>query len=120
MEFLGQTVNPVTKKPWNLHQVWDQGLIARYDTDASQAVEHLTRWLATQDEATLAQGSVVEWAMESHNVARDHVYTFPSTNRLDEDYLARMLPIVEAQLGKAGIRLAAVLNRAFAPQPFRK
>ena len=114
VEFLGQTVHPFTKRPWNLHQVWDEGLIARYDTDSSQAVGHLTRWLAIQDESALAQGSVVDWAMESHDLARDHAYTFPSSNQLDEDYLERTLPIVEAQLAKAGVRLAAILNQAFA------
>jgi hypothetical protein len=58
----------------------------------------LNQWLATQDENVLAQGSVVEWATESHNMARDQVYTFSSLNRLNEDYVSRMIPIVEAQL----------------------
>ena len=117
VEFLGQTANPSTGKPWNLHQVWDHALVARYAPDAPQAVQQLTRWLASQDKESLAQGSVVEWAIESHDLARDHVYAFSSTNTLDEDYVSRMLPLVEAQLAKAGVRLAAVLNSVFASQP---
>jgi hypothetical protein len=116
VEFLGQIFNPATKKPWNLHQVWDNGLLSRYAPGASQAVQQLNQWLATQDENVLAQGSVVEWATESHNMARDQVYTFSSLNRLNEDYVSRMLPIVEAQLAKAGVRLAAILNQALAPR----
>jgi hypothetical protein len=61
VEFLGQIFNPATKKPWNLHQVWDNGLLSRYAPGASQAVQQLNQWLATQDENVLAQGSVVEW-----------------------------------------------------------
>jgi hypothetical protein len=117
VEFLRQIFNPVTKKPWNLHQVWDNGLLSRYAPESSLAVQQLNQWLATQDEIALAQGSVVEWAIESHDVARDDVYRFPPSNRLDDDYARRMLPIVEAQLAKAGVRLAAVLNTAFASRP---
>ncbi len=113
VEFLGQTVNPFTKKPWNLHQVWDNGLLEQYALDAKQAVTQVNQYLKSQNEAELATGSVVEWAMQSHDQARDHAYGFGPDQRLDEKYLKQAVPIVEAQLARAGVRLAFLLNTAF-------
>jgi len=112
VEFLGQAINPFTKQPWNLHQVWDNGLLDRYAPDMSQAVERVNGWLARQEEAALAQGSVVDWVLESHDQARDHAYVFSPDRHLGEAYLQDNLPVVEAQLARAGVRLAAMLNRA--------
>ena len=112
VEFLGQTVNPFTKKAWNLHQVWDNGLLDQYAADAKQAIVQLNHWLASQHEADLSGGSVIDWAMQSHDLARDHAYTLPSDNRLGEQYVKQALPVVEAQLARAGVRLAFLLNAA--------
>ena len=112
VEFLGQSVNPSTKKPWNLHQVWDHGLLDQYASDAKQAVAQIDRYLTSQHEAEWANGSVVEWAMQSHDQAREHAYTFAADKRLDDVYVKQALPVIEAQLASAGIRLAHVLNMA--------
>jgi hypothetical protein len=110
VEFLGQTLNPFTHKPWNLHQVWDNGLLDQYASDAKQATAQLNQWLASQNEADLSRGSVMEWAMQSHDAARDHAYTFSTDRRLGEQYVKQTLPIVETQLARAGVRLAFLLN----------
>ncbi len=34
VEFLGQTINPSSRKPWNLHAVWDSALVEHQDPDA--------------------------------------------------------------------------------------
>lgn len=107
-------MNPFTKKPWNLHQVWDNGLLDRYATDAKQAVAQIDQYLTSQNETQLESGSVVEWAMQSHDQARHHAYAFGEDKKLDEPYVKQALPIVEAQLARAGVRLAALLNRALA------
>ncbi|MGC3975903.1 MAG: S1/P1 nuclease [Nitrospira sp.] len=112
VQFLGQMVNPFTKKPWNLHQVWDNGLLDHYAPDAKQAVTQIDQSLMAQNEAELANGSVVEWAMQSHDQARDHAYSFAPDHRLDEEYLNRALPVIEGQLARAGVRLARLLNTA--------
>ena len=117
VEFLGQTVNPFTKKPWNLHQVWDNGLLDLYASDSKQAVEQIDQYLTSQNEDVLARGSVVEWAMQSHDQARDHAYRFDADKRLDEQYVKQALPVIETQLARAGVRLAALLNAAFSTQP---
>lgn len=112
VEFLGQSVNPFTKKAWNLHQVWDHGLLDQYALDAKQAVVQIDQYLRSHHEADLATGSLVEWAMQSHDQARDHAYTFAADKRLDDAYVKQALPVIEAQLVSAGIRLAHVLNTA--------
>ena len=114
VEFLGQTLNPFTKKSWNLHQVWDHGLLDHYAPDAKQAVTQIDQYMMAQNEAELARGSVSEWAMQSHDAARDHVYTFSVDRQLGTDYVQRNLPVVEVQLARAGVRLAALLNEALA------
>lgn len=63
-----------------------------------------------QNEAELARGSVSEWAMQSHDEARDHVYTFSVDRHLGTDYVQRNLLVVEARLARAGVRMAALLN----------
>ena len=112
VEFLGQAMNPFTKKPWNLHQVWDNGLLDKYAPDAEQAVTQIDQYLMAHNETELANGSVVEWAMQSHEQARDHAYKFAADKRLDDAYVKQALPVIETQLAKAGVRLAHLLNTA--------
>jgi len=112
VEFLGRAANPFTKKPWNLHQVWDNGLLDKYAPDAKQAVTQINQYLMAQNETELANGSVVQWAMQSHEQARDHAYKFAADKRLDDVYVKQALPAIETQLAKAGIRLAHLLNTA--------
>ena len=64
-------------------------------------------------------GTPEDWATESLEAARV-AYCLPGTGsvmksgtRLGEDYCLSTLPIVQKQLAKAGIRVAAVLNEIF-------
>ena len=69
----------------------------------------------TEEQAALWRASLPEeWANESHGIAAAVIY-----NRLTEalgilssSYETDMLPIVNEQLQRAGVRLAAVLNVA--------
>lgn len=117
VDFLGQTVNRFTGKPWNLHQVWDNGLLDEYAPDAKQAVAQIDQYLTSQNETELAQGTVIEWAMQSHDEARDHAYSFATDKRLDEPYVKQALPTIESQLARAGVRLAALLNACLSTRP---
>lgn len=117
VEFLGRPLNPFTKRPWNLHQVWDNGLLDQYAPDAKQAVIQIDQYLASQNEAELAIGSVIQWAMQSHDQAREHAYQFGADKRLDEQYVKQALPVIEAQLARAGVRLAFLLNSALMHRP---
>jgi hypothetical protein len=114
VEFLGQTVNPFNGKPWNLHAVWDSAIVERQDADAEHYAALLTTWLKAQPQEVFQGGSVVDWAMESHDIARDHVYVLPENHKLGGEYVQTNASVVDQQLIKAGVRLAKVLNEAFA------
>jgi len=112
VEFLGETIDPYSHKPWNLHRVWDSGILDVRDGDAHQYSERLNTWLKSQPAGAFQDGSVVDWAMESHDIARDHVYVLPEDRKLGDDYYRTNLPVVDQQLAKAGVRLAKLLNEA--------
>lgn len=103
---------------WNLHSVWDVALIARSGLSQNKYVEKLTHWLRTQDTVRMAAGTPADWANESHALALSHVYRTatgrPVVNRtkLDARYVAAVNDVLEQQLARGGVRLAAVLNRA--------
>jgi hypothetical protein len=109
-------------KTFNLHQVWDSGLIA--DEKLSESA-----YVALIDRSSRAQQSVwqdsqyIDWANESKRL-RDQIYDF-SPNRADgrfgrptlgESYVLRSKVIVKQRLLKAGVRLAGRLNHIFDPQ----
>ena len=112
VEFLGQTINPYSRKPWNLHAVWDSAIVEQQDRDTRHYVERLTAWLNSQPEGTVHDGSVLDWAMESHRIAKDHVYVLPGYHKLGEDCDRANGPVVDQQFAKAGVRLARLLNEA--------
>jgi hypothetical protein len=107
------------RQAWNLHAVWDDGMIAASDRSASQYAVQLNAWLARQDEKALGAGSVVDWALEGHALARSQVYrdadgrSLPNSGaRLGREYQQARIAALDAQLAKAGVRLARVLNEA--------
>jgi hypothetical protein len=110
VEFLGQTINPYNHKPWNLHAVWDSGILEEHDRDVQHYVERLNAWLESKPEDVFQEGSVVDWGMESHQLAKDNVYVLPADRKLGEEYYRASVPIVDQQLAKAGVRLAKLLN----------
>ena len=112
VEVLGQSINPYSHKPWNLHAVWDSALVEQQDRDAHRFAERLIGWLNSQPEGTLHDGSVMDWAMESHRIAKDHVYRLLDNRQLGEDYFRANGPVVDHQLTRAGVRLAKLLNEA--------
>ena len=112
VEFLGETSNPYSQKPWTLHAVWDSGILEVRDRDAHHYAEQLNAWLTSQPEGRFQDGSVVDWAMESHRIAKDHVYVLPDDRKLGEEYYRANVPVVDQQRGKAGVRLAKLLNEA--------
>lgn len=114
VEFLGQTIDPFRGGPWTLHAVWDSGIVGERDPDARHYAERLNEWLASQPRHAFEDGSVVDWAMESHQIAKEHVYAMPEDRKLGEEYIRANGSVVDHQLAKAGVRLARLLNEAFA------
>jgi hypothetical protein len=99
----------------NLHKVWDGLLIERADvTDTDQYLARLTLQMALLDLGTFERGTVVDWAMEGHQVAVENAYRIPRNRQLGERYEAANMPLVDLAIIKAGVRLAMVLNEALA------
>lgn len=98
----------------NLHAVWDSGLLTATGESEDAIVALIASRLAVRgDISSMTRGSIIDWATESHNVSRDVVYPFvPPSLTIDNDYLAKVRPVMEDRLLRGGVRLAAVLNRA--------
>jgi hypothetical protein len=101
-----------------LHGYWDTQFV---ESIAGKSPPALAKMLIAQitpdQEASWAAGSFEEWAMEAFMLAKDDVYGNPPLSKttpqhLDAAYVARAQNDVARQLSKAGVRLAAVLNKA--------
>jgi hypothetical protein len=110
--FFGEKIHPFSEKPWNLHTVWDSGLIDQTGLSEAAYVERLQAWLKKRSISDLQKGTVTDWALEAHRAAVDVAYRLPKNRRLSKNYFERSLPVVDELLAKAGVRLARVLNEA--------
>jgi hypothetical protein len=111
----------------NLHSYWDTRLVNLLGKDAKVVAATLAKQISAAQARQWATGTPADWALEAHALAKSVVYNFSgestatddhggSSERLDAAYDARALPVVRAQLGKAGVRLASLLNAAFKPK----
>jgi hypothetical protein len=99
----------------NLHSVWDTLLIERIDSDPRHYADRLDADLTESAIRAFEQGTVEDWALESHALAQKVVYgalSHRDANHLGTDYVEVAAPAADLQLQKAGIRLAFVLNEA--------
>lgn len=113
--FFGQVLNASGRKPWNLHAVWDAGLIERRGLKPSEYARRLTRQINRGSPGDVERGTVVDWVLESHRAAVETSYRLPPDRVLGHDYADRALPVVDEMLAKAGVRLAGMLNTALEP-----
>lgn len=102
-------------KASNLHRVWDSDIINEAHLAAADYADELDSWLDSQDTATAEKGTISAWALESHQLAKDDAYNIPTDGEIDSVYVDANQPVIDQQLAFAGLRLAAILNAAFAP-----
>jgi hypothetical protein len=108
-------------RPGNLHHFWDTEWVQRLVADPKQVATMLTTAISVGDRQQWSRGTPADWAMESFGLARDHAYGLLSSPSgrgiylLDDRYVRAADSDVRLQLGKAGIRLAVLLNKALAP-----
>ena len=96
----------------NLHALWDSGLIAQWPGGpATLLAESNAIGTVPPDSTTAAR-----WAEESCRVVAAEGF-YPASYRIDEDYLARMAPVMRERLGSAGLRLAFVCSRRSRSEP---
>ena len=112
--------------PTNLHSVWDGLLPERVLTEPPAATPaSLLAGITPADRAKIAAGRPIDWAEESWALARDTAYpsaihgpacpVHPTPDaHLDEADIAALAPVVREQMAKGGLRLAKMLDDAFA------
>ena len=98
----------------NLHAVWDTGILAPAVTQGDERgyALRLSKSIRDRDRLQWQRGTIEDWANDSHAVARQIIYgTLPhEPGALPGSYDRAALPVVNAQLEKAGVRLAAVID----------
>ncbi|MGY3149323.1 hypothetical protein ACVWYQ_006322 [Bradyrhizobium sp. USDA 3397] len=98
----------------NFHSAWDSGLIRKLAWSWGSYVDRLEQvWLPSAS-ASLTDGTVESWALETHRAAIDLFSIQPPNGVFDDAYLVKVRPILDRQLSVAGVRLAKLLNDAFA------
>jgi hypothetical protein len=102
------------KYPCNLHAVWDSGLIEHENLDEPAHLKLLEADI-TAKKMVAGNGKAADWALESRNLGRTALVA-PGAN-IDEAYYQRNIGIVNQRLEQGGLRLAALLNAAFATAP---
>jgi hypothetical protein len=104
--------DPAMPRPCNLHSVWDGRLITRRALADDAYVAALESLISTNQWLARDPGTPADWANESWALAKAALVA-PGTN-IDEAYYTAQIPIVDQRVALAGVRLAAVLNRALA------
>jgi nuclease S1 len=102
-------------RPTNLHAVWDSGILAaaHISYGRSYALE-LAKSISPAEAEKWRMGTPTDWADDSYGVASNLIYgVWPhGPGNLADSYEQRAIYVVQVQLEKAGVRLAAVLNQS--------
>lgn len=129
-----ELLSPAVDTARNLHALWDGGILRELGNDDRKLASDLDAAIAARHRAkSWSKGDETAWAWESHRLAVRHVYTrlhipvepavFPKGCQnapeairnfkpaVDAAYVTAMQPVVNDQLSKGGLRLAALLNR---------
>src|SRR5215471_7236978 len=103
----------------NLHSIWDGGLLSRIDSGSEDAVfAELSKDLTNGRAKKWGQGTVRDWAEQSHKTAVKTVYgklpLAPASGpvKITPEYGKRADPVIKQQIERAGARLATTLNAA--------
>lgn len=112
----------------NLHWIWDGPLAERAISDPADPV---VRRYSAAERAELGGGSPVDWGRESWEIAKSFVYPtafdtdapcereLPRKTALTQEDIVRGVPIAKRRVQQAGIRIADLLESAFAPGPLK-
>lgn len=110
----------------NLHSIWDGPLAERAISDPADPV---VRRYTADERAGLAGGTPDDWGRESWEIARGFVYPaafhtddvcagpLPQETTLSQEDIERAVPIARRRVVQAGLRIASLLESAFAPGP---
>lgn len=102
------TVDFFGKKP-TLHAVWDSEIITKKALSLNAIINGNTYTPAQT--ADIQKIDVVRWANDSRSNL-DFVYSYKN-GKIDQNYINKAAPIIEKQILKGGLRLAAILQLYF-------
>jgi S1/P1 Nuclease len=107
LDFMGRSTN--------LHVVWDTGILANAGIGDERAYAlSLAHSITSAEAEKWRSGTPADWADDSYGVASNLIYgVWPhSPGVLPASYEQKAIYVVQVQLEKGGVRLAAVLNDA--------
>ena len=99
---------------FDLHRVWDGELIKTRGLSEEAYYQRLKKEMDSLNLSAFEGGTLIDWAMEGHTIAKEHVYHIPKGSHLGDAYVQENLPLIDLALIKAGVRLAKVLNETLA------
>ena len=111
----------------NLHSIWDGYLADRGISQPPGEPVGIMSQLSDAERATMREGDITSWSREGWEVSREFAYGTlfqdPCADRprdaprvtLTEAMVERLIPVVRRQVARGGIRLARLLDEAFAP-----
>jgi hypothetical protein len=107
--------------PDTLRHYWDADFLDFLGDDPKAIADDLADGIRqSKTFGKMSEGAPKDWALEAFGVARDHAYgKLPAKKpdgsyELPPDYVTDAIEAMRLQLARAGVRLAAVLNHAFA------
>jgi hypothetical protein len=101
----------------NLHGLWDSQLIDHMGLNDKQLAAKIDH--ATPEQITEWQHQdILDWMYESYELSSQLYKDVANKPDFDEAYFKAHVPVIEARLEKAGIRLAGILNEAFSGGPY--
>ena len=108
----------------NLHAIWDGLLAERSISTPPGEARGLLSMLGRDERSGMAQGSVEDWARESWEVSRRFAYggvladpcaEVPAEPPvITQAQIRDLIPVVRTQVTRGGLRLARLLDEAFA------
>lgn len=109
----------------NLHSIWDGYLAERAISTPAADARGLLGELSAEQRAAEAGGTVTDWARQAWEASRDFAYggvlPTPCAEQpaeppvITQDKIRELVPIVRRQIQRGGLRLARLLDEAFAP-----
>lgn len=100
-------------QPTNLHSLWDTPLVLFLLQSSAGKRDEIVRGPGWMSARTMRKGGPEDWVWEAQAASRNIAYGNLSAGEpavLGEEYARKASPVIELQLQRAGVRLAALLN----------
>ena len=99
--------------PRKLHGIWDSDLVESSHKWGFIDWEHQINRATKEQKKEIVAGTTLDWFNETHAIAEQVYKDTPADTVVSYDYIAKYSPVIEQQLMKGGVRLAAILNEIY-------